>query len=584
MGPADKPGVTASESTLDPAIDAPAGNGDQADAGIAAAHAAEPAPREAQDHRRSAGIVGLAVMASRLMGLVRELVFPAMFGAGKVLDAYLAAFQIPNLLRDLFAEGSLSTAFTALFTRIWDKEGDAPAWQLANLTVSAMIFILGIVCVAAIIGAPAIVEVTNFGFHNVPGKFELAVSLTRVMFPFILFVSLAAAVMGMLNSRFIFGIPASASTVFNIVSVIAGVGCAFLFDPGARATWPHPQFGIASMYGVCVGVLLGGLAQLGMQLPALFKLGYRFHWKLNLRDPRLIELWTLMWPSVIAGSLTQVNVLVNGAFASEINGGRTWLACAFRLMYLPIGLFGVSLATVTLPAVARSYARQELGPFGQTVKSSLRLTLFLSIPAAVGLMVLANPVIALIYQHGRFTAHDTAMTALALQAYAIGLAGYAAIRLLTPCFYALDLPRTPMRIVMIGIGVNLVLNFLNMTVFHLGHAGLALATSAVCVINVSQLAFALSRRVDFGGVADWAGYLARVLLAALLCGAAAFGLWWVVDTHVHGFVLRALGLLAAIGGAVAIYAGAGYALRIGETQEAVALFRRRLLRRRAAKA
>lgn len=580
MGPADKPGVTASESTLDPAA-APASNGDAADAQIAAAHAAEPSPREARDHRRSAGVVGVAVMASRLMGLVRELVFPAMFGAGKVLDAYLAAFQIPNMLRDLFAEGSLSTAFTALFTRIWDKEGDAPAWQLANVTLSAMIFILGIVCVVAIIGAPLIVEVTNFGFRGVPGKFELAVSLTRVMFPFILFVSLAAAVMGMLNSRFIFGIPASASTVFNIVSVIAGVACAFAFDPGARATWPHPKFGLPSIYGVCVGVLLGGLAQLGMQLPSLFKLGFRFQWKLNLRDPRLAELWTLMWPSVIAGSLTQVNVLVNGAFASEINGGRTWLACAFRLMYLPIGLFGVSLATVTLPAVARSYARQELGPFGQTVKSSLRLTLFLSIPAAIGLIVLAHPIIGLIYQHGRFTAHDTAMTALALQAYAIGLAGYAAIRLLTPCFYALDLPRTPMRITMIAIGVNLVLNFLNMQVFHLGHAGLALATSTVCLINVSQLAFALSRRVDFGGMADWAAYLSRVLLASALCGAAAFGLWWLTDHYVHGFVLRALGLFVAIGGAVAVYAGAGFVLRVGETHEAVAMFRRRLLRRRA---
>jgi putative peptidoglycan lipid II flippase len=279
MGAADKPAVTASESTLGQTASQPLGASAETDPEIAAAQAADPRPpgREAQDHRRSAGVVGIAVMASRIMGLVRELVFPAMFGAGKVLDAYLAAFQIPNLLRDLFAEGSLSTAFTALFTRIWDKEGDAPAWQLANLTISAMLFIIGVVCVVAIIGAPVIVEVTNFGFHNVPGKFELAVSLTRVMFPFILFVSLAAAVMGMLNSRFVFGIPASASTVFNIVSVVAGVGSAFAFDPGARATWPHPQFGIASMYGVCVGVLLGGLAQLGMQLPSLFRLGYRFH-------------------------------------------------------------------------------------------------------------------------------------------------------------------------------------------------------------------------------------------------------------------------------------------------------------------
>jgi putative peptidoglycan lipid II flippase len=196
-------------------------------------------------------------------------------------------------------------------------------------------------------------------------------------------------------------------------------------------------------------------------------------------------------------------------------------------------------------------------------------------------MVLAQPVIALIYQHGRFTAHDTTMTALVLRAYAIGLAGYAAIRLLTPCFYALDLPRTPMRIVLIGIGVNLALNFLNMTVFHLGTAGLALAASCVCLANVSQLAFSLSRRVDFGGMGEWAGYLARVLTASALCGGAAFGLWWLTDTYVHGFVLRALGLFVAIGGAVAVYAGAGYALRIGETHEAVAMFQRRLLRRRA---
>jgi putative peptidoglycan lipid II flippase len=564
--------------TTDSSLDAPA----NADAEIGAAKAAEPQLiHDEPDHRRSAGIVGLAVMGSRVMGLVREMVFPAMFGAGKVLDAYLAAFQIPNLLRDLFAEGSLSTAFTALFTRIWDKEGDAPAWQLANLTISAMVFILGLVTVLAIIGAPAIVEVTNFGFHDVPGKFELAVSLTRVMFPFIVFVSLAAAVMGMLNARFIFGVPASASTVFNIVSVVAGVACAFAFDAGARASWPRPVFGVASVYGVCVGVLLGGLAQLGMQLPSLFKLGYRFRWKLDLKDPRLGELWTLMWPSVIAGSLTQVNVLVNGAFASEINGGRSWLSCAFRLMYLPIGLFGVSLATVTLPAVARSFARQQLGPFGRTVRSSLRLTLFLSIPAAVGLAVLAHPIIALIYQHGHFTRRDTDMTALALQAYAIGLAGYAAIRLLNPCFYALDLPQTPMRIVLIGIGVNLALNFLNMTVLHFGHAGLALATSCVSIVNVSQLAFALSRRVDFGDLREWASYLARVLLASTLCGAVAAGLWWLTDAYVHGFVLRALGLIASISGAAAVYGLAGYLLRIGETHEAVSLLSRRLLRRRA---
>ena len=539
---------------------------------------AAPAPDE-PDTRRSAGIVGIAVIGSRMFGLVREQVFAAMFGAGKLLDAYNAAFQIPNLLRDLFAEGALSTAFTALFTRTWDKEGPVPAWRLANLTLSAMVFVVGLVSLAAIAAAPLIVQVTNFGFHSVPGKFELAVNLTRVLFPFILFVSLAAAVMGMLNARFVFGVPASASTVFNIVSVTAGVAFAFVFDDHARATWPHPVFTDKALYGVCVGVLLGGVAQLGMQLPSLWRLGFRFRWELALSDPRLKELWALMWPSVIAGAAVQVNVLVNGMFASEIDGGRSWLNCAFRLMQFPIGLFGVSLATVTLPAVARRFAQDDMGAFGRTVRASMRLTLFLSVPAAVGLGVMASPIIALIYQHGHFSAHDTAMTALALQAYAIGLAGYAAIKVLTPCFYALNLPTTPLRISLIGIGVNLVLNVMNAKLFGLGHAGLALATSGVAVANFGQLCAALSRRVDFGSLAEWLGFGARVILAAAVCGGVAWGAYQGVLLVSHAALAHAIGLIAAIVASIVAYAAAAWALRIPETTEFATAMRRRLVRR-----
>jgi len=285
------------------------------------------------------------------------MVFAAMFGAGKLLDVYLASFRIPNLLRDLFAEGALSISFTTMFTRTWDGEGEEPAWELANLILSAMIFFMGALCVVAVICAPLLVQVTNFGFHHVPGKFEMAVRLTRILFPFILFVSLAAAVMGMLNARFVFGVPASASTVFNIVSIVAGVVLAYAFDAHARADWLHPVFTENALYGVSLGVLLGGLAQLAVQLPSLYRLGFRFRWRFDPRDPRLAELWSLMWPSVIAGAAVQVNVLVNGMFASEINGGQSWLACAFRLMQFPIGLFGVSLATATLPAVTRAPPR-----------------------------------------------------------------------------------------------------------------------------------------------------------------------------------------------------------------------------------
>ena len=325
-----------------------------------------------------------------------------------------------------------------------------------------------------------------------------------------------------------------------------------------------------------LGVLLGGLAQLAMQLPSLHRLGFRFHWRLNLRDPRLAKLWRLMWPSVIAGAAVQVNVLVNGNFASEINGGRSWLFCAFRLAQLPIGLFGVALATVTLPAVTRAFARGDMAAFGHTARDSLRLTWFLALPAAAGLGFLAQPIIALIYQHGRFSAHDTLQTAHALQAYAVGLAGYAAIRVATPCFYALGLPRTPLRISLIGIAVNLVLNTLNATVFGFGHVGLALTTSAVALVNFLQLMSALSRQVDVGGLRQWALFLVRCAAAATLCGFVAFEVNHLVELATPSYLLRALGLAVAIGASVPVYFGVAQVLRLQESADAWAMIRRRI--------
>jgi putative peptidoglycan lipid II flippase len=271
-----------------------------------------------------------------------------------------------------------------------------------------------------------------------------------------------------------------------------------------------------------------------------------------------------------------VNVLVNGNFASEINGGRSWLFCAFRLMQFPIGIFGVSLATATLPAVTRAFARGDLATFGRTARDSLRLAWFLALPASAGLACLATPIIALIYEHGRFTAHDTAQTALALQAYSIGLAGYAAIKVLTPCFYALGLPRTPLRISLIGIAVNLVLNLLNARVLGFGHAGLALTTSVVALVNFLQLMTALGRRVDLGGLKQWVFFLARCFAAAALCGAAAWGLYHLTEMATSSRLARAVGLAAAIGSSVLVYFGAARAMRLDESAEAWRMIRRRL--------
>ncbi|MGD9896046.1 MAG: murein biosynthesis integral membrane protein MurJ [Candidatus Methylacidiphilaceae bacterium] len=525
---------------------------------------------------RAAGVVSLAVMGSRIFGLIRELAFAALFGAGKLLDAYLAAFQIPNLFRDLFAEGALSTAFTTVFAKTWEEQGKARAFSLANHLLAILLIVLSLLCLAGMLLAPLLVEVTSFGFHAIPGKFELTVQLTRLLFPFILFVALAAVVMGILNAGGLFGLPASASTAFNIVSVVLGVLFAYLLDP--QRDLAHPSFGEAAVFGVCIGVLLGGLAQLLIQLPAFRRIGYGWRWNLDLSDPKLREIWRLMIPSMIAGAAVQVNVLVNGMFASEINGGRSWLNCAFRLMQFPIGVFGVAIATVTLPTISRQHARADLDSFRHTLRHSLRLGLFYTIPAAVGLAVLSEPLIRLIYQHGRFSPWDTHQTATALEAYTLGLAGYAGIKILAPCFYALGSPAIPLRVSLFGIGLNLLLNFILVKALSFGHVGLALTTSFVALLNCLQLFLSLDRRVFPGGLRSWVSFLWRLLLASAACGIIAE---WIVRTAERS-ALPSLPLGRALVVAAAVTAGASAffisarTLGLEECREALGLFRRLL--------
>jgi putative peptidoglycan lipid II flippase len=526
------------------------------------------------DHRKSAGVVGVAVMGSRILGLVREVVVAAMFGSGKCYDAFLAAFQIPNLLRDLFAEGALSTAFTTTFTKTLEKEGEPPAWHLASLLFSAMIVIMGGICVVGIAASPLLVQITNFGFHTVPGKFELTVTLTRILFPFIMLVSLASVVMGILNARFIFGLPASASSVFNIVSVVCGVLLAYAFDP--QVSWRHPNFTEKALFGLTLGVMLGGLAQLGMQLPGLWKLGYRFHWELDFSNPRLRLVWALAWPSMIAGAAVQVNVLINGMFASEINGARGWLNCAFRLMQFPIGVFGVAIATATLPAVARLHARADMGAVGKTIEESLRLAFFLTIPATVGLVVLAPDIIRVIYEHGKFTSADTMLTADALRAYSIGLSGYASIKVLTPCFYALDRRRTPLMVSLVGIGLNLVLNFVLVKYLHMGHVGLAATTGCLALVNFLQLALYLRSDVDYGSMRRWLRYAMAVGFPALACGVSVYYLkhWLAGFGQTFPCLVGAVIVEIAVGGIV--YFGLTWVMKVNETHTFASMLSRKV--------
>jgi putative peptidoglycan lipid II flippase len=550
----------------------------------------------ARNSKRSAAVVGVAVMGSRLMGVIREQVFAFMFGASNLSDAFFTAWRIPNLLRDLFAEGALSTAFTSTFTKTWTKEGPEASWRLAQIVLSTLILILGLICLVGIAFSPWIVDIISPGFHKVPGKFESSVAMTRLLFPFILFVSIAAVVMGMLNARNIFGLPASASTIFNIISVVSGALFAWIAEP--HEDWHHPHFGERALYGWCFGVLLGGVAQLGVQLPALWGLGFRFKWKLDFHDPTLRTVLLLMVPSAIAGSAVQVNVVVNQALASHIDGAQSWLYYAFRLVQLPIGIFGVAIATVTLPAVARQHALDDLKAFGKTVEEALRFGFYLTLPASIGLAVVAEPVIRLIYQHGTFNAHSTQQTALALQAYTIGLAGYSGIKILVPCFYAMQPPRfdapsrqgfwngcshfvqnvilfTPSRVSLIGIALNLVLCLLLFYYLHLGHVGLALTTGFIAILNFLQLLHAIQKKIDLGDAGEWLSFFVRVTVATALCGATAFFAdKFLLTARIHS-LLGALILFANIGVAGAVYLAATIALRVPESMELLGLIRRK---------
>ena len=562
-----------------------------------------PAAPTKRSSKFSAAIVGVSVMGSRLMGVIREQVFAFMFGTSAFAEAFVVAFRIPNLLRDLFAEGALSTAFTSTFTKTWEKEGAESAWHLARLVLSTLTLVLGLISIAGIILAPQVVYLIGGGFEQVPGKFDLAVQMTRLMFPFILFVSLAAAVMGMLNSRHIYGIPASASTVFNIVSVISGIFFAYFFTAMLQTgpfDWRQPHFGAPAIFGWCVGVLMGGLAQLGMQLPSLWKLGMRFRWQLDFKDKALQTVMILMVPSAIAGAAVQVNVAVNGYFASHIIGAVTCLYFAFRLVQLPIGIFGVAIATVTLPAVARQHALDDLKAFGETVEEALRFGFYLTLPASIGLAAVAQPVIQLIYEHGKFDATDTARTALGLQAYSIGLVGYSGIKILVPCFYAMQPPRfeqrptetfwesfrhfiwnivlfTPARVSLIGIALNLALCFFFYDYLGLGLVGLALATGLIAVVNFLQLVYAIQKKIDLGDAGDWLWFFVRVSLATLACGGVVlFGDHLLLANRTTHSLFGASILFMNIGLAGAIYLGLTMVFQVREAVELMLFIKRKV--------
>jgi len=533
--------------------------------------------KDSNSQARSTGIVSIAILCSRVLGLVRDQMLNGFFGSAYT-GIFTAAFRTPNMLRDLFAEGALSTAFVTTFSKKIKNEGDEAAWELARKVMTLAMWFMTLVAMAGVVLSPYI-----FRFMN-PGLSEeakvLGIWLAQIMYPFITLVSLTALVMGMLNSKKIFFIPAVASAFFNLGCIVGGVVIAWFIDPGFRQGHVSEK----GLTAFAIGTLIGGVLQLGVQLPSLRRIGFRFRFDFGCKDPAVKEVLHLMWPSMLAASGTQVAVMLNSIFAGFTEGHErslAWLANAQRLQQLPLGLFGVAVATVTLPMLSR-LATEGMSPaFRAALAKGLRLVLFLTLPCAVGLTLLSQEIISVIFEHGKFNASDVQNTAAPLQAYAFGLIFYAAIKVLQPAFYTINRRFIPMMVSLGVIVFTATVNSITVFVFHWDHTALAWATAVGLSLNF--LTLYLYMRKFASGLET--GSLVQALIK-LIAGIAAMSAVCLVAkytimadwTHLS-FLLRCAGLAGSISVAASAYFGVTKMLRVEEAGEFLSLLGRRFGKR-----
>jgi putative peptidoglycan lipid II flippase len=516
---------------------------------------------------RSAGLISVATMASRVLGVARETVLAALFGARMEMDAFNVAFRIPNLLRDLFAEGAMSAAFVPTFTRTLTLKGRDAGWRLGNLVINALLVVTGLIVVVGIVFAGPITNAIAPEFASVPGKLELTTRLTRIMLPFLTTVAVAVALMGMLNSLHRFFIPALSPAMFNVATIL----CAFTLVPVME------RAGMPGVTAIAIGTLLGGLGQVLVQWPLLRREGFRYRAALDVADPDLREVLRLMGPGTVGLAAVQINVFVNTVLAtSQQEGAVSWLMYAFRLMYLPIGLFGVSIATAALPDISRHATAGDTPAMRRTISGALRMMLMLNVPATVGLIALASPIVALLLERGRFTASDTAATAAALMFYAPGLLGYSAVKIASPTFYSLRDSRTPVIVSVSSVLANLAINLTLVRV--LGYRGLALGTALAAMFNALALLWLLGRRLDGLDGRRVSTALLKITIASILMGLAAhYTSAWLTHAVPSGaFYWKAARVAVAIAIGLVVLVVSARLLRIAEFEEAVKRIVRRL--------
>jgi putative peptidoglycan lipid II flippase len=529
----------------------------------------ESRPDVSRSLARSAGLIGATTLTSRVLGLVREQVMAYFFGASNAVDAFNVAFRVPNLVRDLFAEGAMSAAFVPTFTRTVAQEGRDAAFRLGHSVVTAVLVSTAIFAVLGMVFADPLVRRLAADYALVPGKIELTVLLTRTMMPFLMLVATAAVAMGMLNSLDRFFVPALAPAVFNVCSILTTIALLPILG----------RMGVPTILAMAVGVLAGGVGQVAIQWPALRREGYRYQPMLDLEARGLRDVLLLMGPGTLGLAATQVNVFVNTWLAtSEGTGAVSWLNYAFRLMYLPLGLFGVSIATASIPRIARRAAANDRDGLRQTISTGVSMMLALTVPATLGLVVLARPIVALLFERGHFTPADTAATAGALMCYAIGLSGYSIVKVATPTFYAIGRSRVPVVVSAAAIALNIVLNL--MLVRALGYRGLALGTSLAAMANAATLLVLLRRELNGLHASHMASVTFRMLGAGVVMALVA----WAVEHELaarltgHGLVIQLARVGLAIVCGLATLTVAARLLRVKEFAEVTSALLSRVVR------
>ena len=513
---------------------------------------------------KAAGIVGAATMVSRVFGVVRDMVIAALFGASWMTDAFWVAFRIPNMLRRLLGEGSLTISFVPVFTEYLQKKAREEALELASNAFTILSVILAAVSVLGILLSPVIVGLIAPGFITNPEQFALTVFLNRLMFPYIFFIALVALCMGILNSFRHFTSPALSPVMLNIAMITA----AFTL----RDCFAQPITALAA------GVLIGGVLQLAMQWPALLKFGVRFRFRFNLRHPGIEQIGLLMLPAILGAGVGTINVFVGTILASLLPGGSvTYLFYADRIMEFPLGIFAIAIGTAALPSFSKHVAQGQIDELKSSISFSLRLMLFLTVPSMVALMALNLPIISVLFQRGAFDVQDAVYTGQALFCYAMGLWAYSLLRVFVSSFYSLQDSKWPFKAAVITLIVNVLCSLALM--YPLKHNGIALAGSISASVNVLILAFVLKKKI--GAFLDRAFYTSLLKIVAasvIMLGAIGLIEYFMPWNTSAGLQSRLVFLASTVTAGACVFFISAYLLKSPEIHAFISMIQKRLTR------